>query len=195
MQPTTTEWAGWPYLDVLGRRVEQLLAVLQCKARRWVNEYHPAPPKNEKRKKRNVKTHLKVLFDRAELPVDLLQLFPLQRNAPVLGRAGQGPAAAADYKQTKPQKLHVGVSKVWGGRSPEAFSYRKIYWKCTLWCHSPFYTYPGGDRKTTRRELEICRNWRVWLTKFLFHCQSPLRDPRVASRFCACVGPLACVWT
>lgn len=84
----------------------------------------------------------------------------------------------------------MSVSKVWGGRSPEAFSYRKIYWKCTPWCHSPFYTYPWGDRKTTRLELESCRNCRVWLTKFLFHWQSPLYDPRVASRWCACVGLL-----
>lgn len=80
----------------------------------------------------------------------------------------------------------MSVWKVCGGRSQEAFS----DWKCTSWCHSPFYTYPWGDRKTTRRELESCRNCRVWLTNFLFHWQSPLRDPRVASRLCACVGPL-----
>lgn len=83
----------------------------------------------------------------------------------------------------------MSVSNVWCGWSPEAFSYRKIYWKCAACCHSPFYTYPWGDRKTTRRELESCRNCRLWLTKFLFHWQSPLRDPRVSSRWCACMGP------
>lgn len=44
------------------------------------------------------------------------------------------------------------------------------------------------------RELESCRNWRVWVMKFLFHWQSPLRDPKVASSG-ACVGPIdASVW-
>lgn len=77
----------------------------------WVSSCATQKTKKEK-KKRIVETHLKGLFDRSELPVGLLQLAPLQRKAsPVLGRAGQGPAAAADYKQTKPQKLHVGVFK------------------------------------------------------------------------------------
>lgn len=67
--------------------------------------------------------------------------------------------------------------------------FRKIYSKCRPLCCLPFYTYPWGDRKTTRRELESCWNWCVWVMKFLFHWQSPLRYPRVAS-CCACVGPI-----
>lgn len=75
-----------------------------------------------------------------------------------------------------------------GTRSPKD-AFRKIYWKCRPLCRLPFYTNPWGDRKTTRRELENCRNWCVWVMKFLFHWQSPLRDPRVASSR-ACVGPI-----
>lgn len=54
-----------------------------------------------------------------------------------------------------------------GTRSPKD-AFRKIYWKCRQLCCLPFYTNPWGHRKTTCRELESCRNWRVWVMKFSF---------------------------
>lgn len=87
-----------------------------------------------------------------------------------------GTTPAASYCQTWPRAA--------GSGSKGAF--QKICWKCRLSRLLPFYTYPWGDRKTTRRELESSRNRRVWLMKFLFHWL--LRDAAVSSGG-ACVGP------
>lgn len=70
-------------------------------------------------------------------------------------------------------------------RSKGAF--RKNCWRCRVSHLLPFYTYPWGDRKTTRKPLESSRNRRVWLMNFLFHWRP--RDPSVSSSG-ACVGPV-----
>lgn len=145
MQPTTTEWAGRPYLDVLGRRVEQLLAVLQCKARRWVNEYHPAPPQKQQKQKKNknkqtLRLTWRLLLTMRSCLKTSSSLFLCIKKLLLLFLSG----LARDQQQHQtasrqnPRSFMSLCQKVWGGRSPETFSYREIYWKCTPCCHSPF---------------------------------------------------------
>lgn len=65
-------------------------------------------------------------------------------------------------------------------RSKGAF--QKIGWNCGVSHILPFYTYSWGDRKTTRRELEICRNRRVWLMTFFSTGHYVIRRCRQAAR-------------